>query len=60
MYDVIIIGSGLVGLGVANALQEHNPRLKLLIVDKEPGRRRIRAAITATWCTPASTISPAA
>ncbi|CAE1144338.1 L-2-hydroxyglutarate oxidase [Serratia sp. Tan611] len=37
MYDVIIIGSGLVGLGVAHALQEHNPHLKLLIVDKESG-----------------------
>lgn len=35
MYDVIIIGAGLVGLGVANALQEHNPRLHLLILDKE-------------------------
>ncbi|WP_159565218.1 L-2-hydroxyglutarate oxidase [Budvicia diplopodorum] len=37
MYDVIIIGSGLVGLGVANALQEHNRHLKLLIVEKESG-----------------------
>lgn len=37
MYDVIIIGSGLVGLGVANALQENNPLLKLLILDKESG-----------------------
>lgn len=37
MYDVIIIGSGLVGLGVANALQESNPLLKLLILDKESG-----------------------
>ncbi|MCC8457938.1 L-2-hydroxyglutarate oxidase [Photorhabdus aegyptia] len=35
MYDVIIIGAGLVGLGVANALQEHNPQLHVLILDKE-------------------------
>jgi L-2-hydroxyglutarate oxidase len=37
MYDVIIIGAGLVGLSVANALQEHNPQLNLLILDKESG-----------------------
>ncbi|MBD2779130.1 L-2-hydroxyglutarate oxidase [Xenorhabdus szentirmaii] len=37
MYDVIIIGAGLVGLGTANALQEHNPRLRLLVLDKEKG-----------------------
>ncbi|MGV8003839.1 L-2-hydroxyglutarate oxidase [Photorhabdus temperata subsp. temperata] len=37
MYDVIIIGAGLVGLGIANALQEHNPLLRLLVLDKENG-----------------------
>ncbi|MDC9613161.1 FAD-dependent oxidoreductase [Xenorhabdus khoisanae] len=35
MYDIIIIGAGLVGLGIANALQEHNPQLRLLVLDKE-------------------------
>ncbi|MBD2809992.1 L-2-hydroxyglutarate oxidase [Xenorhabdus sp. Vera] len=35
MYDVIIIGAGLVGLGTANALQEQHPHLRLLILDKE-------------------------
>ncbi|SFN81490.1 L-2-hydroxyglutarate oxidase [Xenorhabdus japonica] len=37
MYDVIIIGAGLVGLGTANALQEQHPHLRLLILDKENG-----------------------
>ncbi|MDE9571233.1 L-2-hydroxyglutarate oxidase [Xenorhabdus bovienii] len=37
MYDVIIIGAGLVGLGTANALQEHHPQLRLLVLDKENG-----------------------
>ncbi|WP_237388398.1 L-2-hydroxyglutarate oxidase [Xenorhabdus sp. Sc-CR9] len=35
MYDVIIIGAGLVGLGTASALQEQHPHLRLLILDKE-------------------------
>ncbi|MDX7993086.1 L-2-hydroxyglutarate oxidase [Xenorhabdus littoralis] len=37
MYDVIIIGAGLVGLGTANALQEQHPHLRLLVLDKENG-----------------------
>jgi len=37
MHDVIIIGAGLVGLGVANALQETNPMLRILILEKENG-----------------------
>ncbi|MBC8949576.1 L-2-hydroxyglutarate oxidase [Xenorhabdus sp. TS4] len=37
MYDVIVIGAGLVGLGTANALQEQHPHLRLLILDKENG-----------------------
>jgi len=37
MYDVIVIGAGLVGLGVANALQESNPQRRILIIDKEAG-----------------------
>ncbi|MBC8953226.1 L-2-hydroxyglutarate oxidase [Xenorhabdus sp. PB62.4] len=37
MYDVIIIGAGLVGLGTAKALQERYPHLRLLVLDKENG-----------------------
>ncbi|MFS7242148.1 L-2-hydroxyglutarate oxidase [Serratia proteamaculans] len=37
MHDVIIIGAGLVGLGVANALQEASPSLRILILEKESG-----------------------
>ncbi|WP_017892464.1 L-2-hydroxyglutarate oxidase [Serratia sp. S4] len=37
MRDVIIIGAGLVGLGVANALQEANPALNILLLEKESG-----------------------
>lgn len=37
MHDVIIIGAGLVGLGVANALQEANPLQRILILEKESG-----------------------
>ncbi|NTX78299.1 L-2-hydroxyglutarate oxidase [Serratia proteamaculans] len=37
MHDVIIIGAGLVGQGVANALQEANPALSILILEKESG-----------------------
>ncbi|WP_413503300.1 L-2-hydroxyglutarate oxidase [Serratia grimesii] len=37
MYDVIIIGAGLVGLGVANALQEANPTQRILMLEKESG-----------------------
>jgi L-2-hydroxyglutarate oxidase len=37
MHDVIIIGAGLVGLGVANALQEANPALSIMILEKESG-----------------------
>ncbi len=33
-YDVIIIGAGLVGLGVAIALQESQPELKVLVIDR--------------------------
>ncbi|MBS9423974.1 L-2-hydroxyglutarate oxidase [Photorhabdus caribbeanensis] len=35
MYDYIIIGIGIVGLGVANALQEVQPSVKILMLDKE-------------------------
>ncbi len=35
MYDVIIIGAGIVGLGTGVKLLEAKPDLKLLIIDKE-------------------------
>lgn len=34
-YDIIIIGAGIVGLGTAYKLQEKNPNLKILILEKE-------------------------
>ncbi len=45
-YDVIIIGAGLVGLGVASALQESQPELKVLVIDRMPAPF-IKVAITA-------------
>src|SRR6266550_6345258 len=36
-YDVIVIGGGLIGLATAKALLEHNPRLRLAVVEKEAG-----------------------
>ncbi len=35
-YDLLIIGTGIVGLGAAYQLQQKYPHLRLLIVDKEP------------------------
>lgn len=35
MHDCIIIGSGPAGMGCAFALREKNPKLKILIIDKE-------------------------
>lgn len=37
MYDAIVIGAGLVGLGVVNALQEADPQRRILILEKESG-----------------------
>lgn len=37
MYDYIIVGAGIVGLGVANALQETFPQKHILILEKESG-----------------------
>ncbi|MEQ8926988.1 MAG: L-2-hydroxyglutarate oxidase [Fulvivirga sp.] len=34
-YDIIVIGAGIVGLGTALKLQEKNPKLKILVLDKE-------------------------
>lgn len=34
-YDIIVIGAGIVGLATALQLKKENPRLKLLILDKE-------------------------
>ncbi len=35
MYDVIVIGGGIVGLATALRIKEQNPNLKLLIIEKE-------------------------
>lgn len=35
MYDIIVIGGGIVGLATALNLQQKNPQLKLLILEKE-------------------------
>ncbi|NQT97500.1 MAG: L-2-hydroxyglutarate oxidase [Candidatus Marinimicrobia bacterium] len=35
MYDVSIIGAGIVGLATGVKLLEHNPDIKLLVIDKE-------------------------
>ncbi|MEW7001392.1 hypothetical protein M5585_19620 [Serratia ureilytica] len=48
MYDAIVIGAGLVGLGVVNALQEADPQRRILILEKSAARRRTKAATTAT------------
>ena len=35
-WDVTIIGAGVIGLSIGNALLESNPSLRILIVEKEP------------------------
>jgi L-2-hydroxyglutarate oxidase len=37
MYDIAIIGGGIVGLATGLALRERHPRARLLLVEKEPG-----------------------
>lgn len=39
-YNVVIIGAGVVGLGVALAITRRYPRLRLLVVEKEDGVAR--------------------
>ena len=36
MYDVIIIGGGIVGLSTGYELLKRNPSLKVIILEKEP------------------------
>ncbi|MCE1163920.1 MAG: L-2-hydroxyglutarate oxidase [Bacteroidetes bacterium] len=40
MYDIIVAGAGIVGLSSALKLLEKNPKLKLLIIEKEEGVSR--------------------
>ena len=36
-YDFLIIGSGIIGLTVAHALQKRKPQARILVLDKEAG-----------------------
>lgn len=36
IYDVLIVGGGIVGLGAAYKIQLHHPNLKILVLEKEP------------------------
>lgn len=36
LYDIAIIGGGIVGLSTARELLQRNPRLRLVVVEKEP------------------------
>ncbi|MBF0430974.1 MAG: L-2-hydroxyglutarate oxidase [Fibrobacteria bacterium] len=36
IYDVIVVGGGIVGLSTAFNLQKQNPRYKILLLEKEP------------------------
>ena len=35
MYDVVIIGGGIVGLATGHMLLKNNPRLRLAVLEKE-------------------------
>ncbi len=37
MYDLIIVGAGIVGLGTAYAIQKHHPHLRICLLEKETG-----------------------
>lgn len=37
MFDVVIVGAGIVGLATAHAVQLRFPRARLLVLEKEPG-----------------------
>ena len=37
MYDIIIVGAGIIGMSSAYHLQKNNPDKKILVIDKEPG-----------------------
>ncbi|MEM6492588.1 MAG: FAD-dependent oxidoreductase, partial [Pseudomonadota bacterium] len=40
MYDVVIVGAGIVGLATAAALRNQAPDLRLCVIDKEDGPAR--------------------
>ena len=37
VYDIIIVGAGIIGMASAYHLQKNNPDKKILIIDKESG-----------------------
>ena len=37
IYDIIIVGAGIIGMSSACHLQKNNPDKKILVIDKEPG-----------------------
>ena len=40
VYDIIIVGAGIIGMSSAYHLQKNNPDNKILVIDKEPGAGR--------------------
>ena len=58
-YNVIIIGGGIVGLGVALEITRRFPHLRLLLLEKKIVSPATRADTTAALSTPASTTSRA-
>ena len=59
VYDIAVVGGGIVGLATSRELLLRHPRLKLANVEKEPATTATRPATTAASSTPGSTTSPA-
>ena len=59
-YDIVIVGGGIVGLATAQAILARNPRIRLLLIEKDPARRITSQGTTAASFIPASTTLRAA
>ena len=57
-FDAVVVGGGIVGLAVADALLAARPGSSVVVLDKEPALARTRPAATPASCTPASTTAP--